>query len=70
MSGEIKSFNLLGSQSLFTGNTYPIYLGGSGGVIVSKTPAYSNTYLEITPSGYNTWLDFHCSPSQTILTQE
>ena len=36
MSGEIKWSNLAGSQNVFTGNMYPIYLGGSGGVLLAR----------------------------------
>jgi hypothetical protein len=61
MTGDIKSSNTATPQNLFATNTSYVNLGGSGGVLIGKTATYPNTYLEIAPSGYNTWLDFHCS---------
>ena len=59
--GEIKSIDGTAQQKIFSTNTAPVLLGGSGGAYIGKTTAFPNTYLEIVPQGYNSILDFHCS---------
>jgi hypothetical protein len=61
LSGDIRSVNTATQQNLFATNVSAVLLGGSGGVLIGKTTTYPNTYLEVTPFGYNTFLDLHCS---------
>ena len=49
------------TSNLFTNSTSIINFGGTGAVYIGKTSAYPNTYLELSQSGYNSILDFHCS---------
>ena len=65
LGGDLKSVNPSTTQNVFASNVSSVVLGGSGGVAIGKTTAYPNSYMEMTTTGYNSILDFHCSTVKT-----